>query len=131
MKTKIKQKWINALTSGEYKQICSFMRGTKEVKNGTRNQLTGRKYTHDEADMSPKNNHMCVMGVLADLAFRESGLNRTVKNWLKFADDNEWPSKRTLEWAGLEDKRIDDLVSSNDKSSRTFKELARYIDKNL
>lgn len=114
MKAKAKKLWIEGLTNGTYKQICSFMRET-EYKDGQDIPKTNGK------------NNMCVMGVLADIAMRDAGFSITLENWIKFSNRNEEPSARTLEWAGLTKSQSDKMIDYNDGKEKTFAEFAEYI----
>lgn len=116
MKSRAKKMWVEALTSGEYKQICSYMRDVDD---------------NEKPVMAEENKNMCVMGVLADLALRDAGLKITQANWTKFAGHNEAPTERTLEWAGLEKSNAHDMIDLNDEDSMSFKEFAKYIKENL
>lgn len=117
--------WVEALRSGKYKQICNMMRDTRMNDEGY------------EAipDVNPKNNNMCVMGVLADLALISSHLKYDLTNWKKFSEYNDGPTTRTLEWAGLTGEEANKLIEYNDGigevETKTFKEFANYIEKNL
>lgn len=125
--------WVEALRSGHYKKICGAMREEKSPITGEDYEVLDKFGTLP--DMSPKNNNMCVMGVLADLALKDSGLKPTVKNWIKFASCDEQPSERTIEWAGLEtadrDGRIQNMIEDNDSKAKTFRDFADYIERNF
>lgn len=105
-----KRLWIEALTNGDYVKVCGVMR-----KN--RGDVTS--------------NHMCVMGVLSDIAFRKSGLKLNVDNWAKYAIGNSEPTTLTLDWAGLSRAECSKLIGFNDSNGKTFGDLAKYIEENL
>jgi len=112
MNQDIKDKWINALRSGEYKQ------GTGTLKNS--------------------NDAFCCLGVLCDLHAKETD-TRWVDaedgwpaNYL--GNDGSLPYK-VIEWAGLEvqDPVIcDHFISTyNDKKGYSFDQLADLIERHL
>lgn len=115
MKIEIKQRWIDALRSGTYKQLMGFLR---------------------------KNNCFCATGVLCDLYAQEkqieweldighSGRMSILGVWGAAPDE-------VLDWAGcgVEDRTIQyplklDAVSRKNDNGHTFEELANYIEKEL
>ncbi len=112
-----KKLWIDALRSGVYVQVCGVMRDEKREKENI------------TPDM--KKNDMCVMGVLADVALRNSDLPYTVESWGKFAMNNTAPTDKTLQWAGINVSVMNKLMGDNDAEKMTFDEFANYIEKNL
>ncbi len=118
MNKKVKKLWVDALNSGKYKQICGYMR---DVVPGAKDDT--------EIDMSRKS--MCVMGVLAEVALEQSGLKYTSENYLKFASGNDYPSNKTMEWAGLTSKQVEKLIAANDGNKMTFEDFAEHIQKTL
>lgn len=108
-----KELWIGALTDGSHKQVCGFMKKNPPGNTGIKN--------------------MCVMGVLADVALKYSGLEYTKENWYEFANST-WPTERTLKWAELSKEQARKLVQFNDaekKNRKTFAEFAEYIKENF
>ena len=112
MNQDIKDKWINALRSGEYKQ------GTGALKNS--------------------NDAFCCLGVLCDLHAKETDARwvDVQEGWLAsyFGSDGELPDE-VIEWAGLKlrDPVIcDHFISTyNDKEGYSFDQLADLIEKHL
>lgn len=113
MKPYARKLWADALRSGNYIQVCDRM-----IEN--------------DDDVGKKcGKGMCVMGVLADVALRDSGLAITYDNWREFSSGNEDPSTRTINWAGLSIDTVQKMISDNDAGRKTFDEFAQYIEENL
>ena len=92
MNSEIKQKWVNALRSGEYKQSSrGFLCVTSEYGAG-----------------------YCCLGVLCDLYVKEHNKEwaKEYKEWTKryngrildFEGEDQYPPQSVVEWAGLPDK---------------------------
>lgn len=113
MNEKPKQLWINALKSGQYKQYCGAM------IDEDLEELEGLKC---------EKKSMCVMGVLAHVALEAANLKLTLANWKKFSDNNEYPTDRTVKWAGLSWDEVEKLIDTNDARKMTFKEFANHIE---
>lgn len=120
MKSEIKQKWLNALRSGEYSQ--------------------GRYQLRDDC------NHFCCLGVLTDLYLKETN-QEWIEGQEQFAyyapskrgDTGEVLTQEVIEWAGLEEhnptifirtrnKQISDL---NDFENLSFDEISDLIESQL
>jgi hypothetical protein len=115
MKQEIKQRWIEALRSGEYKQG------------------QGCLHNHNE-------NTFCCLGVLCDLHAKE-----TNTNWVDdpeegytsdYLDNDASLPDKVLEWSGLE--RPNPLITRtlsiaiyNDQKGYSFDQLADLIEKHL
>lgn len=113
LKPYAKKLWVDALRSGNYAQVCD------------------RMIADDEQIGSKKCKGMCVMGVLADVAMRDSGLPMNYLTWREFARGNEEPTNRTLQWAGLDISTMVKMIDENDKRVKTFDQFAQYIEENL
>ena len=112
MNPQIKQKWVDALRSGEYQQ--------------TQERL------HDE-------NGFCCLGVLCDLYGKENNVEWNLANNghnYKFQDKESHLPSSVIEWAGVEDRSPDinngteTLAGLND-SGCTFEEIAHIIENHL
>ncbi len=124
MNTTIKQKWVEALRSGEYKQTKSKL--------------------HDDEGF-------CCLGVLCDLYRKEHNDSITwklvkddiFKIVFQFNDNEGIPPKIVREWAGIENSIDDDnnpygsynekrdsLVNDND-TGKTFEEIAQIIEEHF
>ena len=116
MNKKVKQKWIAALESGDYKQGKNFLKNK---------------------------NKFCCLGVLCDLYAKETGKGKW-NNRNRFTDekddigDSQTLTLGVMEWAGLDEAnpsfKLDDditsLANENDKG-RSFKHIAVLIEENL
>lgn len=111
MKKEVKQKWVNALRSGAYKQCKEFL-----------------KLPEDLTPRGSNFKHMCVLGVLCDIYEQETG-NKSEA----MANDDDVPEAEILEWAELDSDTAYDLMDANDSCGRgggkTFKGLASTIEK--
>jgi hypothetical protein len=109
--------WLKALRSGEYKRTKGQLR--KTAKNGS---IIG----------------YCCLGVLQDLAVKDGG-----DKW--FTDNNCWiscprsevdeqdatPKDAILDFMGLDEDMVQELIELNDTKDRTLKEIADYIEKKI
>jgi hypothetical protein len=111
MNPQIKQKWVDALRSGDYQQGQCYLR---------------------------TNSGFCCLGVLCDLYGKENNVEWQHNEVVGYFYENHsfsLPSS-VLEWAGLEycNPRVDDETNSlaglNDKGS-TFIEIANLIEEQL
>ena len=123
MNQEIKQRWIQALRSGEYKQ--------------------GQGALHNYNE-----NTFCCLGVLCDLHAKEtntSWVDYPEENWRSdyLGNDISLPNK-VIEWSGLEDHdplinrklsplihRTLSLAMYNDEKGYSFDQLADLIEKHL
>lgn len=112
MNPEIKQKWIDALTSGEYEQGAGVLR-------------EGNKY--------------CCLGVLCDLYIKETNPE---KDWepvpipvqgdpcYSFLGATALPPLEVIHWAGLEQQDVSFggyyLITLNDNPT-SFKDIAKHI----
>lgn len=120
MNQAIKEKWVNALKSGEYEQGTDFLN---------------------------KDGEFCCLGVLCDLYNKETGIewedakwedakNQAPKHKIKsFLGQQAVLPSVVVEWAGLENDNplilgYESLASINDKYE-SFKEIANLIEKYL
>ena len=112
MNQDIKDKWINALRSGEYRQ------GTGALKNS---------------------DAFCCLGVLCDLHAKETGtrwVDYAEEGWLSdYLDDDLALPNEVIEWAGLKGQDpviCSDFISTyNDNKGYSFNRLADLIEKHL
>ena len=111
MNPQIKQKWVSALRSGDYKQT--------------------QRRLHDE-------NGFCCLGVLCDLYGKEHNVewepSTHSKNAYEFQDKTGRIPLSVVEWAGVEDCNPyicgRSLAERNDTGS-TFNEIADLIEEHL
>lgn len=118
MNPEIKDMWVDALTSGEYKQGQNVL----QCSNG----------------------EFCCLGVLCDLYMKATGNGQWVIDYSwghKFVtgtqEDSCAPTPDVMEWAGLEvlpsydkDTHLGQLICKND-SGVPFTAIAEYIEENL
>lgn len=117
MNAEVKEKWIEALTSGKYVQ------GKGRLK-------------------VPEDNTYCCLGVLCDLYIQTNVVPEdVVKVWndegILFYVKG-YPPEEVLKWAGLASRRDGDairewtkLATMNDACNNTFEEIADYIKDNF
>jgi hypothetical protein len=98
----IRNQWVAALRSGEYKQGKHLLRST------------GDRY--------------CCFGVLCEVLGQEWELREGFNTKWSCNGHSGWPPDVAAEEVGVE--YVDMLVSMNDEG-RTFLEIADYIEKNL
>jgi hypothetical protein len=117
MKQNIKDKWISALRSGDYKQTFGRLR---------------------------KDDCFCVMGVLCDVVYKENVLDISWKavGGIYYIDNNDTMiSQKISNFVGLSIrpviineyhiKRINSLTRMNDRYNYSFNELADIIEDQL
>jgi hypothetical protein len=117
MKPEIKEKWLKALRSGEYKQ--------------------GQENLH------PKDGSFCCLGVLTDIYIKEIGRDwEEDSSCYVFNGCGGLLPSEVMKWAGLEseeawdntlrmsDEEYNSLSVMND-SGRTFEEIAEVIEREL
>ena len=111
MNPQIKQKWLNALRSGEYQQTQRYLR---------------------------KEDGFCCLGVLCDLYIKENNVewqHNEVDGYF-YENHSFIPPSSVVEWSGSAEKRtklygkIGTLARLNDKGS-TFNEIADVIEEHL
>jgi len=124
MNKKVKDLWVKALRSGDYKQ--------------------GRGHLRD------RNNNFCCLGVLCNIHAQENPNNHLIKDSVKGKDFYNYggssvlPPVAVLKWAGIYNKyicvdRLDNMVAHlwmrNDGGGQfiphTFNQMADFIEKNL
>ena len=115
MKQEIKEKWVAALRSGEYKQGTDYLNA---------------------------NGNFCCLGVLTDLYIQEKGLEWE-ENWMNgeashFLSEGELPPVDVLQWAGMnniESVELDQFGNRveyhllNDDYKYTFEQIADIVEK--
>ena len=117
MRQEIKEKWVTALRSGEYKQ--------------------GREYLKT---LSGENTYYCCLGVLCELALKE-GVNLTTGKGcltddtftIHYNGESTSPSGTVLQWADLplDGEIVNDLIQKNDVDGESFDQIADYIEAEL
>ncbi len=106
MDQQIKQLWVDALRSGDYKQ--------------------GRLALRTEDD------RFCVMGVLCNIhAQHYPKIAATCKVKGEYLEFCEAAPKLVIEWAQLTKGEAYGLVYKNDTNMQTFEQLANYIEEKL
>jgi hypothetical protein len=103
MNKEIKNKWVVALRSGEYKQGKHLLRST------------GNRY--------------CCFGVLCDVLGQEWVLKEVFDAKWTCDGYSGWPPP--LATAGIDRGHVDRLVSMNDDVGSAFSEISNYIEKHL
>jgi hypothetical protein len=106
MKAEVKQKWLEALRSGEYAQ--------------------GQRYLRREGDK------FCCLGVLCDLVDPNGWVSPgPTSRWAHSIDFTSLLPLSIARSAGLEyDTKLDDLMSMNDRG-KPFVEIADWIEANI
>lgn len=107
MNKQVKQKWIDALRSGEYQQD---------------------KFTLK----SPKG--FCCLGVLTDLYLKEKNQDwvYTTKKGYSFGEFESTLSNVVINWCDFPNLNKEGiLIEMNDDFGKTFQEIADYIEENL
>lgn len=117
MREKIKERWINALTSGEYQQASGCL-----------------KITSDKSPISNGTMSFCCLGVLCDLYSQEVGVEWDKKPdgpWQFFGHKDYLPDD-VMTWAELEEE--DPYIESEDATLSelndnvySFDEIAELI----
>jgi hypothetical protein len=114
-----KRKWVEALESGEYKQVTLAL---KSVRN-------------------KRTEGMCCLGVLCDVAgakwkrpgniYSESSDRVASIEAFDLSSDLAELSPEMLEFFGITEEQQRKLVSMNDDQHKSFAEIAAYIKKKL
>jgi hypothetical protein len=108
MNQEIKQKWVESLRSGKYKQGQGYLR---------------------------KGNNYCCLGVLCDLHGDKewNPSDHPTKPIYNYGDElrSEYPPAFISEWAAISEKDIETLAYHNDNKEFTFEKIADYIEENL
>jgi len=113
MKTELKEKWIKALRSGRYKQGMGTMRS----------KIGNYKFEY------------CCLGVLCNIVNRRKWTQRggVTFHQYEFQEESETAviPCNLRKHIGLENKEERSLIDMNDRSNKSFKEIADYIEENL
>lgn len=108
MNKKVKEKWLEALRSGEYEQGSGYLRTT--------------------------NDSFCALGVLCDVAVKD-GVEVTVEKvgiLYKYDSRVGFPPRSVTLWAGFdEDYGIESIISGKNDSGESFEKIADFIEKDL
>lgn len=108
MNTEIKQKWLTALRSGEYKQ--------------------GRGNLHYKDEY-------CCLGVLCDLHAKETNSEWTNHDDYpyKYFYSTQLLPQQVCEWSGIDISLTveRDLICLNDSAGKSFNEIADFIEEKL
>jgi hypothetical protein len=100
MNPQVKEKWIEALRSGEYKQTTRYLR----TKDG-----------------------YCCLGVLMDLYLKETGKEWVPTHDKYVYLTSNMNCSPISDWADVEEFAEDVLIHMNDTEGRSFNEIADYI----
>lgn len=119
MKQKIKEKWIDALRSGEYQQGTGYL-----------------KVIHENGDIKH-----CCLGVLCELAIKDNldlSTTETERVWesdlitaTSFNGEEEYPPEEMDDWAELPDFLVLELLSEKNDKGQSFDQIADYIEAEL
>jgi len=108
MNPQVKQKWIDALRSGEYEQA----KFTLKCEYG-----------------------YCCLGVLTDLYIQENDLEWVYDNKsnnYEFDGNEGSLCNYVIKWSDFPDGKVEEeLIKMNDTTLKTFSEIADYIEENL
>lgn len=107
MNKEIKDKWVNALRSGNYKQGAGYLKITKK------NETT-----------------FCCLGVLCDVMDIPS-VKLDNSRVSSFDGNSATLSLSILQKAGLNEEDQTDLINMNDDQEYTFEKIADYIEEYL
>jgi hypothetical protein len=111
MDQEVKTRWVEALHSGKYTQGQTKLRNTR----------------YDD------NDSFCCLGVLCDVLKVSCRSDRGM-NYYQFGEEY-YPSESHEEvpakFCGLTDDNINTLINMNDSSSKSFTEIANYIETEL
>lgn len=119
----VKDLWLEALRSGEYKQSVARMRVTPESGSGLCEK-------HGEG--------YCCLGVLTDIALKEGAIDQ-----FRYNISAQAPTMAVMGWAGLDANAQSRLMRMNDGSPtqngrpidninrKNFSEIAEWIEENL
>lgn len=105
----IKQKWIDALRSGNYSQSKHYLR---------------RK------DISGRSEGYCCLGVLCDIVDPE-GWDVGTEFGFRHQGETDGPSESVKESVGLTDEQENALIGMNDREGLSFNEIADWIEANI
>ena len=106
MKKEIKDRWVEALRSGDYQQ------GERALKEGE---------------------NFCCLGVLCDLHAKEVGgswADSRVENHQRYLGLLGFLPGEVKFWAGTRRSTSNELVRLNDKLNYTFEQIADWIEEN-
>lgn len=105
MNQEIKQKWVEALRSGKYKQGQGYLR---------------------------KGNNYCCLGVLCDLHDDKEWIpsDHPTKPIYNYGDElrNDYPPAFISQWVAISEGFIETLIHYNDTKGFTFDEIANYLE---
>lgn len=116
-------KWLAALRSGKYKQTQDALRG-KALRGKGQHGAVG----------------FCCLGVLCDLAVKDGG--GTGEGWsdnhIAFENEHDAieyhraaPPERMTNYLGITEDETQYLMAMNDIESRSFKYIARHIERSI
>ena len=100
--------WVKALRSGEYEQ----------TKGALRSQVTHA--------VGPR---FCCLGVLCDLAARDGGKEWDAVKVSNYDGGVGAPPAHVTEFLGLTRMDVETFIFMNDENSKSFSEIADYIEK--
>jgi hypothetical protein len=113
----VKQKWLEALRSGKYKQGRYGLRHTVDNTD-----LNGEKY-----------DAFCCLGVLCDVVQSNAWTPKkdAPAYWLHNNESSTTVGYDIRDSIGLASAAIDNLIHLNDSFKKDFKEIADWIEENL
>lgn len=113
------RKWVKALRSGKYDQIQGQLR-----------EVDG-EYNFDTDEFKATNVvGFCCLGVLCDLAVKDGGPKWDSNDSLFNSEDGE-PPRVLLDYLGLTDDMVQELINMNDSHGASFDEIADEIESNI
>ncbi len=129
MPARIKELWLTALRSGEYKQVCGKMRVTTRME----------QHTQDQHGVGH-----CCLGVLTEIAKAEGHIGRFEIN-----KRNQKLTTHVQQWAGIPSEQVTKLITMNDgghdpkaanhkyylpenrRDNKNFSQIADWVEENL
>ena len=119
MKQEIKEKWVDALRSGEYQQGTGYL-----------------KVIHENGDAK-----YCCLGVLCELALKDNldlPITETERFWnsdlltaIAFDGEEEYPPEEIDKWTDLPDFPVLELLAEKNDKGQSFDQIADYIEAEL
>lgn len=94
-------RWIEVLTSGEYKQTKGYLRN---------------------------NDSFCCLGVLCDLNYKDGGAKWEQEcTYFDNQDNSEFLPRPIQDYVMLKDSDVKVLIDMNDQKGKSFHQIAKYI----
>lgn len=138
LKPEIKEKWLKALRSGEYKQTTSVLASkkgyvmNKEVKVKWLEALRSGQYQQGTGQLKT-GTRFCCLGVLCDIYGQENNLDWSDEypECLVGMTPATYLPQEAAFWSELPDKEEKVLAKMNDEARADFNTIADYIEANL